>query len=149
MSRLFEEEKTMKRIVRLGIALLAAALVAGTLLAGKPKDRAQKAEAKGPAARLSEAPASARALKNPYEGDEQAAKAGRKLFLRHCAPCHGREGYGTGHAANLHSAAFRKAPAGVLFWAIRNGRLRKGMPAWSDLPDQQKWQLVTYLKTLK
>jgi mono/diheme cytochrome c family protein len=139
----------MKRIIHLAVAGLAAALVAGTLLAGIPKDQAQKAEAQGPVARLSEAPASARALKNPYAGDEGAVKAGRKLFRRHCAECHGKSGYGIGHAANLRSKAVQGAPPGALFWAIRNGRLPKGMPAWSQLPDQQKWQLVTYLKTLK
>lgn len=139
----------MSRILPVGITLLAAVLVAQGLSAKKPKRHAEDVQENGPAARLSEAPASARSLKNPYEGDLQAVAAGRKLFLRHCAECHGREGYGDGHAANMHSPAFQEAPPGVLFWAIRNGRLPKGMPAWSDLPDQQKWQLVTYLKTLK
>jgi mono/diheme cytochrome c family protein len=139
----------LERRILLGVALLAAALIASRLSARKPKGEPQASPTSGPAARLSEAPASARALKNPYQGDPQAAAAGRKLFLRHCAECHGRAGYGIGHAANMHSPAFKNAPPGALFWAIRNGRLPKGMPAWSDLPDQQKWQLVTYLKTLK
>lgn len=139
----------MSRITPLWITVLAAVLIANGLSARKPKGQPQDTGDEGPAARLSEAPASARSLKNPYEGNAQAAAAGRNLFLRHCGECHGNEGYGIGHAANMHSTAFQEAPPGVLFWAIRNGRLRKGMPAWSDLPDQQKWQLVTYLKTLR
>jgi mono/diheme cytochrome c family protein len=87
------------------------------------------------------------ALKNPYEGDKQATAAGRKLFLRHCAECHGKSGYGMGRAANLRSKTVQGVPPGVLFWAIRNGRLPKGMPSWSDLPDARIWQLVTYIQS--
>ncbi len=123
-----------------GVALLLAAswAVAG----GRSKEE-------GPAVRLSEAPASAQSLRNPFAGDEKAAAAGHKLFEQHCASCHGADGRGLSHAANLHAPAIQNAPPGVLFWALRNGRIRKGMPSWSQLPDQQLWQLVAYLKTLK
>jgi mono/diheme cytochrome c family protein len=124
-------------------------IIADGLSAKKPKARPESDEVQGPAARLSEAPESARALKDPYEGDPNSVSAGRKLYLLHCAECHGREGYGIGRAANMHSKQFQAAPPGVLYWAIRNGRLAKGMPSWSGLPDQQRWQLVTYLKTLR
>ncbi len=40
------------------------------------------------------------------------------------------------------------APPGVLFWFLKNGNLKEGMPSWSRLPDQRRWQLVTYLQTL-
>ncbi len=132
----------------LGAAAVFCALVLAGGLGAKKSSR-QSQETEGPAARLSEAPESARALKNPFEGDKRAEAAGRKLFLRHCAECHGRDGQGIGKAADLHSAEFQSAPPGALFWSIRNGRLPKGMPAWSSLPDQQIWQLVTYLKTLR
>ena len=128
------------RAVIAGLALLLAA-------SGAAGGGTQKEE--GPAARLSEAPHSARSLRNPFAGDERAAAAGHKLFEQHCASCHGAEGRGLGHAANLHAPAIQSAPPGVLFWALRNGRIRKGMPSWSQLPDAQLWQLVTYLKTLE
>lgn len=130
----------MGRIVPMisGIALAAAFAL------GAHKSRQDE----GPAARLAKAPASARALINPFAGNRQAAAAGRKLYQRHCAECHGPTGHGIGHAADLHSAEIQGASAGALFWAIRNGRLRKGMPAWSGLPDPQLWQLVTFLQTL-
>jgi|SRR5579875_343884 len=103
----------------------------------------------GPAARLSEAPPSARSLLNPFAGDQEAAAAGHKLFKQHCAECHGEDGHGLGHAANLHSPGVQHASDGSLFWVLRNGRIRRGMPSWSQLPDQQLWQIVTYLRTLK
>ena len=103
----------------------------------------------GPAAQLSKAPPSAQSLKNPYAGQAEAAAAGRKLFEQQCAQCHGQDARGLERAADLHSPAIQDAPPGVLFWALRNGRVRKGMPSWSQLPDQRLWQIVTYLKTLK
>jgi hypothetical protein len=41
-----------------------------------------------------------------------------------------------------------RASPGTLFWLLRNGKLDRGMPSWSKLPDQQRWQIVTYLKIL-
>jgi mono/diheme cytochrome c family protein len=103
----------------------------------------------GPAAQLSKAPSSARAMRNPFADQPQAAAAGRKLYQQHCAQCHGGEAHGLERAADLHSRTIQTAPDGSLFWALRNGRLRQGMPSWARLPDQQLWQLVTYLKTLR
>lgn len=115
-----------------------------TCLAG-----ARQKPANGPAARLSEAPPSARSLRNPFAGKKQAAAAGRKLFKQHCAECHGANGYGTGHAANLHVPDVQGTSDGSLFWVLRNGRIRRGMPSWSQLPDQRLWEIVTYLRTFK
>jgi mono/diheme cytochrome c family protein len=139
----------MNRIASTGVALLAAGLVAFSLAAKKPRSRAEAAAGEGPVARLSEAPASAKSLRNPFTGDARAVAAGRKLFLRHCAECHGRDAEGRGRAPDLRLPGIQNAPPGALFWAIRNGRLRKGMPSWSELPDAQRWQLVTYLQSLK
>jgi len=120
------------------------ALVASFAIAArKPKTE------NGPAARLGEAPPSAQSLQNPFAGQDQARAAGRKLYVQHCAHCHGSDARGLERAADLHSPAIQNAPPGTLFWALRNGRIRKGMPSWSQLPDQQIWQIVTYLKTLR
>ena len=122
-----------------GLMLVASLAVA----ARKPKNE------DGPVAQLSKAPRSAQSLENPYAGQAEAVAAGRKLFEQHCAQCHGQDARGLERAADLHSPAIQDAPPGVLFWALRNGRVRKGMPSWSQLPDQRLWQIVTYLKTLK
>ena len=138
---------------RLRIGLLIFWLVLGALefavVAPWTTARPRSKTKEGPAARLTEAPPSARSLQNPYTGNEKAAAAGRKLFEKHCAECHGRDARGLGNAANLRSPVIQNAPSGSLFWVLRNGRIRKGMPSWSQLPDQQLWQIVTYIKTLK
>lgn len=100
-------------------------------------------------AELRKAPPEADSWKNPYAGNTQAARAGKKLYLRHCAECHGPEGRGRDKAPDLHSPVIQRASPGVLFWFLRNGNLKEGMPSWSRLPDPQLWQLVTYLETLR
>lgn len=98
---------------------------------------------------LSEAPAAARAQKNPYAGQRDAILAGEKLFLQHCAGCHGDSAEGLRNAPNLRSAAVQNATEGELVWFLRSGNLAKGMPAWSGLPEQRRWQIVSYLKSLE
>lgn len=43
----------------------------------------------------------------------------------------------------------QQATPGTLFWILTNGVVRRGMPVWSKLPEPQRWQLVTFLETLK
>ena len=125
-------------------------VVSGLMLVTSLAVAARKPKSEdGPAAQLSKAPPSAQSLKNPYEGQAEAAAAGRKLFEQHCAQCHGQDARGLERAADLRSPTIQNAPPGSLFWALGNGRVRKGMPSWSQLPDQRIWQIVTYLKTLK
>jgi len=104
---------------------------------------AKREPAPGPA----QAPASAQALQNPYAGQRDALLSGKKLFTRYCASCHGPEARGRAKAPALDSSQVRTAPPGALFWFIKNGDLKRGMPSWSRLPDPQLWQLVTYLQT--
>ncbi len=106
---------------------------------------------KGPGGFLHEIerePESERRRQNPYEGQPRAVAAGQKLFRRYCAQCHGDEGYGTVRAPNLRSPSVKSAKPGELAWFLKNGNLRAGMPSWSRLPDQRRWQLVAYLKSL-
>lgn len=88
------------------------------------------------------------AMKNPYAGDESAAAAGKKLYGRNCAGCHGASAQGAGQNPGLLTAA-KKDSAGRMFNVITHGNEAKGMPAWSQLPEQQRWQIVTYLQSLK
>ena len=97
---------------------------------------------------VKQAPADAVTLQNPYDSEDAAIRAGAKLFQRHCASCHGQDAAGQNHAPALASPEVRDAPPGALFWVLRNGSLRRGMPSFSHLPEQRRWQIVTYLKTL-
>ena len=95
-----------------------------------------------------EAPIESRGWPNPYAGRGDAVRAGAKLFRMHCAQCHGESGQGQPGAPALRTSVVQQTPPGVLFWFLRNGNLRQGMPSWSGLPDQQRWQIVSFLKTL-
>ncbi|MBZ5527011.1 MAG: cytochrome c [Acidobacteriia bacterium] len=97
---------------------------------------------------LARAPQKARNRPNPLENNPDAPGAGRKLFEKHCAECHGSDAAGTSKAPSLRAAEVRQATPGALFWLITNGVVRKGMPVWSKLPEPQRWQLVRFLKSL-
>ena len=87
---------------------------------------------------------------NPFAGQPDAVSAGRHLFEENCAKCHGSNAEGRGKKPALASERVQQeATDGQLHWFIKNGSLGRGMPAWSRLPDQQLWQIVSYLKTLK
>lgn len=95
------------------------------------------------------APASSSQLKNPYAGQAAAALAGSRLYATNCGSCHGTKGIGTGTAPALSEGPAQSASDGELFWFITTGDVDKGMPAWGSLPERQRWQVVTYLKSLK
>lgn len=97
------------------------------------------------ATQLMKVPSEARLRTNPYEGNQEAHRAGRKLFQRHCSVCHGKDAIGGIDAPALRSSAVQNAAPGTLFWFLKNGDLKKGMPSWARLPEQQLWQIVTYL----
>jgi glucose/arabinose dehydrogenase len=94
------------------------------------------------------APAAAEPTKNPYAGRRPAAQAGANLFARHCAACHGPTGEGTGNIPALAKGPTQTATDGAIFWFITQGDPNNGMPSWSSLSEQQRWQLITYLKAL-
>jgi mono/diheme cytochrome c family protein len=86
---------------------------------------------------------------NPLANNSDAVGGGRKLFLRECFECHGQEGSGRKHAADLLLPEVRKQTDGALFWKITNGNARHGMPSFGRLPERQRWQLVLYLRQLQ
>jgi mono/diheme cytochrome c family protein len=97
---------------------------------------------------LSRTPAAARIRKNPFEGDTQEAVAGGKLFEQHCADCHGRKAGGARRGPSLLREEVQQATPGTLFWILTNGVVRRGMPVWSNLPEPERWQIVTFLQSL-
>lgn len=99
---------------------------------------------------LGKVPARDHERANPYRGQEEAAAAGRRIFLDHCAQCHGEDAQGKGKKPSLHSPRVQEeATEGDLHWLLYNGNMGKGMPSWAKLPDQQLWQVVTYIKSLQ
>lgn len=95
------------------------------------------------------APSSTANEKNPLAGQHAAAVAGAKLYAANCASCHGATAQGSGNIPGLSQGPTQSAPDGELFWFITTGAVGNGMPAWGSLPEQERWQIVVYLKSLK
>ncbi len=101
-------------------------------------------------------------------GADPALKAaGKKIYMRECAACHGVEGDGAGPGAyilnprprNLQLGVFklRSTPTGEnptdqdLFKTITRGISSMAgamMPSFQELPAKDRWALVTYVKAV-
>jgi cytochrome c oxidase cbb3-type subunit 2 len=101
---------------------------------------------------LHKVPAKDRARPNPFASNPDARAAGAKIFAEHCAACHGEDAAGKTQGKhirpNLHANRIKQAAPGELFWLLTNGSPKNGMPSWSRLPEAQRWQLITFLKSL-
>jgi cytochrome c oxidase cbb3-type subunit 2 len=91
------------------------------------------------------------------------SEAGRQLYYRYCWGCHGARGNGDGENApylnilprNFVAATFkcRSTPTGMLpldqdlFNTLGRGINFTNMPNWSALTDQQRADLVAFIKT--
>jgi glucose/arabinose dehydrogenase/mono/diheme cytochrome c family protein len=92
------------------------------------------------------APRSSKQQKNSYEGQHPAsAKAD---YVVRCAACHGQNGEGTGNIPPLATGKAQGASDGELFWYITKGDVNNGMPSWESLSEEQRWQIVNYLRVL-
>jgi mono/diheme cytochrome c family protein len=85
---------------------------------------------------------------DPYAGQPEAAAAGRNLFVSNCSHCHGQNAEGKGSRPALRSERIRTATDGELAWLLKNGNVFQGMPRWSGLPEQERWQIVAYIRSL-
>ena len=103
-------------------------------------------------------PAAAKQRSSPIDANAAAAVAGgRELFQKNCEQCHGYDGSGkTAAGGGLYpppsplgrlALDLRKRTDGDLFYLIQNGVRNTGMPGW-QLPDQQIWQLVAFIRGL-
>jgi glucose/arabinose dehydrogenase len=95
-----------------------------------------------------DAPDSAKEVKNPYEGQSAAIDAGKTLYARNCLACHGKAGKGTGNVPSLVDGKLNGVPQGEVFWFVTQGDKDNGMPSWAFLPEDKRWQIVTYVEAL-
>jgi mono/diheme cytochrome c family protein len=131
------------------LAATAALLIASVAFARQEKSVPYKYQGGAPVyADLAKAPEKARAKRNPFEKDPEAIAAGRNLFEQHCSECHGNAGDGSRKAPSLRAEEVQSAAPGAIFWIVTNGVVRRGMPVWSKLPEPQRWQLVSFIKSL-
>ena len=102
------------------------------------------------------APKEANDLKNPFVDNKAELVKGKKLYNQMCAVCHGAKGKGDGVAGaalnpkptNFTLASVQAQSDGALFWKLSEGRTP--MASYKKmLKEDQRWQLVNYLKTFK
>jgi mono/diheme cytochrome c family protein len=94
---------------------------------------------------------------NPLAGSPEAARAGLRLFLTHCAACHGAPGVDPTEAGaslnppapGLTLARVQARSDGELKWIVSNGIRMTGMPAFGpSRTEKEIWQLVAALRRL-
>jgi mono/diheme cytochrome c family protein len=136
--------KRKKTMTRRRIAILSVLALCVTL--GVVQESVSEKKPRGSG--LAGAPGSAHSRANPFAGNPEAIRAGRKLFERYCAECHGTDLRGRAKAPALDAGLVQAVPPGDLFWFLTNGNLWRGMPSWSRLPEAQRWQIVAYLKSV-
>jgi mono/diheme cytochrome c family protein len=108
----------------------------------------------------------AKAMKNPVEPTEKSIAAGKTVYNKHCAECHGTTGKGDGErAAALIQTGLPQSSdltddkwdhgstEGEIFVNIRDGVGAKGaMNGLNGTPGVSSidmWNIVNYLHTLK
>lgn len=101
------------------------------------------------------APKSADLLKNPYKGKVEAAKEGKKLYLKLCNICHGNKGKGDGIAGlslkprptDFTLEKVQRQTDGAIFWKLSKGK--SPMAAYEKiLKEEERWKLVNYIRVL-
>lgn len=100
----------------------------------------------------------AASLKNPVAANEASVSAGRQIYDKQCAGCHGDTGKGDGamgeelnpKPANLVDADWKHGPSdGEIFVVIRDGVKNTGMkPYGRKMTTHQIWDLVNYLRSI-
>src|ERR1700691_3736060 len=61
-----------------------------------------------------DAPASAKAQKNPFAGQQAAVDAGKTVYVRNCLACHGKAGQGTGNVPSLVDGKLKGVTSGEI-----------------------------------
>jgi PQQ-dependent dehydrogenase (methanol/ethanol family) len=88
------------------------------------------------------------AQKNPFAGNRSAVTGGAVLYQQTCQTCHGGKARGDRGPA-LATGNFRHGGEdSELFRTIRNGIPGTQMPAFSDLPTDNVWRIISYLRSL-
>ncbi len=108
------------------------------------------------------------AAKQRFPVDDAAISAGKAVYLKHCAFCHGDQGAGDGGGAPNFDPRPRDFTEGLfkfrstlsgelptdedLFRTISRGVPGTAMPAWGEPPfvlaEEARWQVTYYLKQL-
>lgn len=135
----------LKSRFRLSVAVMSTVLISSTVIA--LSEEPSKGKWSAPAAEAQK--------KNPVAANESSLAAGRKIYSKTCAMCHGKTGDADGPAVielNIHPAKLTDPKVstesdGSLFWKVTTGK--KPMPAYGKrISETDRWNLVNYVRTL-
>ena len=97
-----------------------------------------------------------KAMKNPVKADATSTAAGKELWNKNCASCHGKTGLGDGvkartletPAGDFSKPAYQSQTDGELFGKTKLGR--DEMPKYDGkIVDEDIWHMVNYSRTFK
>src|SRR6185436_271943 len=96
-------------------------------------------------------------LKSPLEAHEENIKEGDRLFHIYCQHCHGEKGDGQGTMSikgdkfpvpSYFDDAHINLPEGKMYFSVTYGKNLMG-PHASQLDPDQRWKIVSYIKSLQ
>ena len=141
-------------IVRISLRILFMVLAVAVLLGLAVRATAQQAPS-GDLPKPLVVPEAEKNRTNPVPDVPEAIASGKSLYTSQCAMCHGGTGDGRGELAvsmkwkigPFNTAAWQgKRTDGELFYIMSQGH--GDMPAEKRLVDQNKWEIVRYVRTL-
>lgn len=103
-----------------------------------------------------DAPANFKSMKNPVAASEASNNAGKVLYTKNCASCHGKAGLGDGVKARMlkdfpgdfSKPAFQSQTDGEHFYKTKTGKGE--MPKYEGkMSDDEIWNTVNYMRTFK
>ena len=94
--------------------------------------------------------------KNTIPADAGSIATGKQVYTGNCAPCHGATGKGNGPVAylqvtppsDLTDAKHAQDSDGTLYWKLSNGHPPMPKFDFTLLPEESRWNVVNYLRTL-
>jgi mono/diheme cytochrome c family protein len=101
-------------------------------------------------------PAKYKAMKNPKSSSATSTAAGKELWNKNCASCHGKTGLGDGpkartletYSVNFTKATFQAQTDGEIFYKTKFGRGE--MPKYEGkIGDDDIWLMVDFMRSLK
>ena len=87
-------------------------------------------------------------IKNPIPPTPDSVKKGEILYMRFCAPCHGKDGSGRGPVAQkfIPAPAFGIRPLSDGFIYSRIAQGGAVMPAYRRISPEERWHIVNFIR---